>query len=315
MVMMMMMTTMIPIFFGFREGLLVLIVWKKAWWCPRGNSQRNYSQFFPLRINDWKTILSLWDGSFSEAVLVYGRVQMMLISKRDPWRNYDFKTTVTWQNKNSTRCSWQLPFFHRFHFIWIWVCPSKCPTTYGKFERFQVLLLVDQKSSRLTSSHDLQGFIHPKDGCLGFLNHQLVWSSSGSQKLEEDDSIIVDLKHATCWWLTLTFVLINLLPPLQIRLPKGKDRIPTMNFQWLCLVQGVHYRFFGDCIEEVVKDQNSKPWLAKRKVLQVPHLAKLLANNNSVKVWIILDLTKKSFRYCNSFCNNHGSGSKDHFED
>ena len=70
-----------------------------------------------------------------------------------------------------------------------------------------------------------------------------------------------------------------------------------MNFQWLCLVQGVHYRFFGDSIEDVVKDQKSKTWLAKRKVIQVPHLAKLLANNNSVKVWIILDSAKKNFRY------------------
>ena len=108
----------------------------------------------------------------------------------------------------------------------------------------------------------------------------------------EASSIIVDLKHATCWWLTLTSVLINLLPPLQIGLPKGKDRFLPMNFQWLCLFQGVHYKLFGDSIEDVVKDQKSKTWLAKRKVIQVPHLAKLLNNNNSVNVWINLDSQK-----------------------
>lgn len=47
----------------------------------------------------------------------------------------------------------------------------------------------------------------------------------------------------------------------------------------------------------------------------MPHLAKLLANNNSVKVWIILDSKKKSFRYWNSFSKNHGRWFQDHFED
>jgi len=42
-------------------------------------------------------------------------------------------------------------------------------------------------------------------------------------------------------------------------------------------------------LKRLSKIKIQKPWLAKRKVLQVPHLAKLLANNNSVKVWIILD--------------------------
>ena len=133
----------------------------------------------------------------------------------------------------------------------------------------------------------------------------------------EASSIIVDLKHATCWWLTLTSVLINLLPPLQIGLPKGKDRLLPMNFQWLCLFQGVHYKLFGDSIEDVVKDQKSKTWLAKRKVIQVPHLAKLLANNNSVKVWIILDSQKTASVIQLKFVLQRimEGGSKDHFED
>lgn len=84
------------------------------------------------------------------------------------------------------------------------------------------------------------------------------------------------------------------VPPLQIRLPKRKDRLPTMNFQRLCLLQGVHYRFLEIPLKRLSKIKIQKPWLAKRKVLQVPHLAKLLANNNSVKVWIILDLKKNN---------------------
>ena len=57
---------------------------------------------------------------------------------------------------------------------------------------------------------------------------------------------------------------------------------------------GSALQIFGDSIEDVVKDQNSKTWLAKRQVIQVPHLAKLLANNNSAKVWVILDSQKKT---------------------
>ena len=83
---------------------------------------------------------------------------------------------------------------------------------------------------------------------------------------------------------------LNMLPPLQIGLPKGKDRLPTMNFSVVMFC-------FRAALGQV---------LAKRKVIFFKSLDHLKNN-----YWIIplFNWTWKLplFNW-NSFSNNHGSG-------